>query len=161
MRDTSCCSSTASVRGESRPCAALPLPVRHEPIARWSATRERADRFGVAIGFYPGGCTAVLRDSGWRPSSPLLLQLGAADNYTLPQPCVDLASRARARRSDEVEVDLHAGAYHLFDHPSMPTHPFTRIVFRDGSSPMIGSDPAARARAIERVKTYLRTHLPK
>ena len=43
----------------------------------------------------------------------------------------------------------------------MPAHPFTRIVFRDGSSPMIGSDPAARALAIERVKTYLRTHLPK
>ena len=125
------------------------------------AAPERADRFRAAIVFYPGGCTAVLRDSGWRPSSPLLLQLGAADNYTPPQPCVELASRARARGSDQVEVDLHAGAYHLFDHPSMPAHPFTRIVFRDGSSPMIGSDPAARALAIERVKTYLRTHLPK
>jgi dienelactone hydrolase len=103
----------------------------------------------------------VLRDSGWRPSSPPLLQLGSADNYRPPLPCVELASRARARRSDEVEVNLHAGAYHLFDHPSMPAHPFTRIVLRDGTSPVIGSDPAARTLAIERVKTYLRTHLPR
>jgi dienelactone hydrolase len=125
------------------------------------AARERAARFGAAVVFYPGGCDEVLRDSGWRPSSPLLLQLGAADNYTPAQPCVRLASRVRARGSDEIEVDLYDGAYHLFDHPSMPTHPFTSILFRDGSSPMIGSDPAARARASERVNTYLRTHLLK
>jgi dienelactone hydrolase len=125
------------------------------------AAPERADRFAAAIVFYPGRCAAVLRASGWHSSSPLLLQLGAADNYTPPQPCMELASRAKARGSDDVDVDLYAGAYHLFDHPSMPAHPFTRIVFRDGTSPMIGIDPAARASAIERVKSYLGTHLAK
>jgi dienelactone hydrolase len=102
----------------------------------------------------------VLRASGWYPSTPLLLQLGAADDYTPPQNCVDLGSRARAR-GHEVDMDLYVGAYHLFDHPSMPAHPFARIVFHDGSSPMIGSDPTARALAIERVQTFLRTRLSK
>lgn len=125
------------------------------------AAREPAERFAAAIAFYPGRCTSVLRASGWYPSSPLLLQLGAADDYTPPKPCLDLASRVRATGAGEVEVDLHAGAYHLFDHPSMPAHPFTRIVRADGSSPMIGSAPVARGQAIERVKAFLRAKLAK
>jgi hypothetical protein len=47
----------------------------------------------------------------------------------------------------------------LFDHPNMPAHPFRGVVFRNGSSPMIGTDPAGRAAAIDRVKAFLRARL--
>lgn len=111
--------------------------------------------FSAAIAFYPGGCARLAREGNWSPDVPLLLQLGKADNYTPPQPCVEMIEKIAARRTT-VELDLYGDAYHLFDHPDMPAHPFTRIVYRDGSSPMIGSNAAARAAAISRVKEFLR-----
>lgn len=114
--------------------------------------------FGAAIAFYPGRCSLLVREGNWVPAVPLLLQLVAADNYTPPQPCVGLLENARGRGAT-VDIDLYRDAYHLFDHPDMVPHPFTGIVYRDGSSPMIGTNTIARATAIARVKGFLQQHL--
>jgi dienelactone hydrolase len=114
--------------------------------------------FKAAIAFYPAACPGALKAGNWTSAVPLLFQLGAADNYTPPKPCIELMKEARSRGAD-IEFNLYRGAYHLFDHPDMPAHPFSGIVFRDGSSPMIGTDPVARPAAIERVKTFLRARL--
>jgi dienelactone hydrolase len=113
--------------------------------------------FKAAVAFYPG-CPESQKARSWNPVTPLLLQVGAADNYTPPKTCVDMIEQARGRGAD-VEMDLYPGAFHLFDHPNMPAHPFRGVVFRNGSSPMIGTDPAGRAAAIDRVKAFLRARL--
>ena len=92
------------------------------------------------------------------PVVPLLFQLGAADQSTPPQPCVALFEKARAGGAT-VDFDLYPDAYHLFDHPEMVLHPYSAIVYRDGSSPMIGANVIARAAAIARVKSYLQQNL--
>jgi dienelactone hydrolase len=114
--------------------------------------------FSAAIAFYPGGCSLLAREGNWVSAVPLLLQLGAADNYTPPQPCVGLLENVRGRGA-AVDINLYRDAYHLFDHPDMVPHPFTGIVYRDGSSPMIGTNAIARAAAIARVKDFLQQHL--
>lgn len=126
-------------------------------ISRESAVRsaDLLGNFSAAIAFYPGGCAGLARAGSWKPDVPLLLQLGEADNYTPPQPCIGMIEKIPGRRTT-VEFDLYRDAYHLFDHPEMPAHPFTGIVYRDGSSPMIGTNAAARAAAIGRVKEFLR-----
>jgi len=121
-----------------------------------TAAYSQAGRLRAAIVFYPS-CAGLAR-RGWKAASPMLFQLGAADESTPPKPCVDLAERARALGA-AIDLDLYGGAHHLFDHPNMEVHPFTRLVRPDGSSPMLGTDPKARKESIERVKLFLGSHL--
>jgi dienelactone hydrolase len=67
-------------------------------------------RFKTAIAFYPG-CRQIARLDDWRPSIPLILLIGGADDWTRPGPCRELARRTGFRFIEYV------GAYHGFDAP--------------------------------------------
>ncbi len=67
-------------------------------------------RFKTAIAFYPG-CRQIARLEDWRPSIPLTLLIGGADDWTRPGPCRELARRTGFRFIEYV------GAYHGFDAP--------------------------------------------
>ena len=51
-------------------------------------------RFKTAIAFYPG-CRQIARLEDWRPSIPLTVLIGAADDWTRPGPCRELARTHR------------------------------------------------------------------
>jgi len=53
-------------------------------------------RFKTAIAFYPG-CRQIARLDDWRPSIPLILLIGGADDWTRPGPCRELARRTGFR----------------------------------------------------------------
>lgn len=72
--------------------------------------RDAAPRPRAAIAFYPG-CTEEAR-RGYRPSTPLLLLLGAADDWTPAGPCETLATQSEAPKP---VWRSYAGAYHGFD----------------------------------------------
>ena len=119
-------------------------------------------RFTAAAAFYPGCITLTKRTDGeYRPYAPLLVFVGLADNWTWPKPCLKLMEAAR-KAGLPAEIAAYDGAYHAFDHPSLPLK--TRIARnrrwkKKEREVTIGSNPAARAAAIVRLKGWLSRHL--
>ena len=67
---------------------------------------------GVAV-FYPG-CGPLLRRHAQLEPVPLLMQLGAADDWTPAKPCEELAQTLRSAGHD-VTLHVYADSYHGFD----------------------------------------------
>jgi dienelactone hydrolase len=105
--------------------------------------------YAQVIAFYPG-CRTLLT-AGWRPRVPVTILQGEADDWTPAAPCAELASRTGARFVG------FAGAYHDFDHPGMALRQ-RRAAYSQRPDGMvtIGTDPAARSRAIGEVMAILR-----
>jgi dienelactone hydrolase len=115
-------------------------------------------KFRSAVAFYPG-CAALARKP-YRPLSPLLIQSGAADDWTPARHCVAMASEAKAGGA-EVEIDVYEGAHHGFDAPGGTLR--SRFDVRNPSSPSgwgatVGPNPEARAKAIRRATEFLEAH---
>ena len=90
-----------------------------------------------------------------------LVFVGLADNWTWPKPCLKLMEGAR-EAGLPAEIAAYDGAYHAFDHPSLPLR--TRIARnqrwkKKEREVTIGSNPAARDAAITRLKDWLSRHL--
>lgn len=68
---------------------------------------------GAAV-FYPG-CGPLLKRQAKVENVPLLMQLGALDDWTPPQPCVDWAATLQASPGSDVTVNVYVGSYHGFD----------------------------------------------
>jgi dienelactone hydrolase len=81
---------------------------------------ERAKRRGVelpavgfaaAIGISPGGCFSLVKEQVIRP---LLVLIGAADDWTPAAMCEDMVNAMKSRGADAAIV-IYPGAYHYFD----------------------------------------------
>jgi dienelactone hydrolase len=125
-----------------------------------------AQDFRVAVSFYPGACadqyqsqpyTAVAPD-GWTTKVPLLVLIGEADVWTPFKPCDAFIASAKAR-GNPVELKSYPGAVHAFDAPNRPRTELPQYQMRDGSIPVVGTDPEARKDAFPRVLDYLKAHL--
>lgn len=110
--------------------------------------------FAQAIAFYPG-CKDPL-EASLVPRRPLLILIGAADNWTPAAPCTDFVAHARAAGAN-ADLVAYPGAYHDFDAPGRPIRERTGLAFTaDGSGrAFTGTNEAARADAIERVTATL------
>lgn len=112
----------------------------------------------TAIAFYPG-CVEAGR-TGYRPNAPLTLLLGADDDWTLPEPCIQLGQKLKAL-GDDVTVKVYPGAVHDFDTPlpgirtrvDIPS----RSPARAGLGVQAGQNPAAREDSWALVREILRT----
>jgi dienelactone hydrolase len=116
--------------------------------------------FRAAVAFYPGCPDPKRSKTGreWRPSAPLLILVGEADDWTPATPCRNLAEAA-GKRGDDVTLQLYPGAYHGFDTPNPGVRVRTGLATaRDGTA-HVGNDPAARADSLVRVPEFLRRHL--
>lgn len=98
-----------------------------------------------AVAFYPG-CQFYADSPRWQPSVPLAIEMGAADNWTDPEPCETLASRWPA----QIRLTLYPGAYHDFDWPNMPLTLRTGLAASKDKTgrAYAGTDPVARDTAI-------------
>jgi dienelactone hydrolase len=76
----------------------------------------------AAVAFYPG-CSEALR-LGSRPASPLLLMIGAEDDWTPARPCEQWVQGVEAQRAGastdaspqaRTELKIYEGAFHNFD----------------------------------------------
>lgn len=113
--------------------------------------------FRAAVAFYPG-CQFVGQEASWSTRIPSLVLVGEADNWTPAAPCIPLVERARAAGAD-VEMVLYPGAYHAFEAPNLPLRVIADVVLPNGISPTAGTNPEARAKAIERALTHFARHL--
>lgn len=108
----------------------------------------------AAVVFYPG-CRALLRHD-FRIDTPLLMLLGERDDWTPPEPCLQLAERTR-QQHPAVDWDLrvYPDSYHGFD----STGPLRwRADVPNGASRNgvhAGGNPAARAAALAELDRFL------
>jgi dienelactone hydrolase len=108
----------------------------------------------AAVAFYPG-CEADLR-RGHDSSAPLLLLVGASDDWTPAAPCVDLASHSKGRG----RVVLYEGAYHGFD-GSAPLRVRKDVPngVKPGQGVTVGGNAAAREASRREMLDFLRAEL--
>src|SRR5688572_3656011 len=123
-------------------------------------THERARRRGAnlpepgiraAVAVYPGGCFSLVQEQAVRP---LLVLIGAADDWTAPGPCVEMVNAMRAR-GGEVSIVLYPGAVHYFDVEGLPRTWLPDVENRNRPGECCGAtvgwDPGAAADARRRV----------
>jgi dienelactone hydrolase len=115
--------------------------------------------FRAAVAVYPGGCSSLVRELAVRP---LLVLIGAADDWTTPAPCVEMIEAMRARGA-EASIVLYPGAVHYFDVEGLPRTWLPDV--ENGHLPggccgaTVGWDPAAAADAQRRVAEFFGYHL--
>ncbi|MBK9133192.1 MAG: dienelactone hydrolase family protein [Betaproteobacteria bacterium] len=110
----------------------------------------------LAVAFYPG-CEFEAR-RGYRPSAPLLMLLGEADDWTLAAPCKAMAAAATVKLPvPPPQWEAYEGAHHGFD-GTAPVR-LRRDVpggARPGRGVHVGGNPEARAAARARLQDFLR-----
>ena len=112
--------------------------------------------FRTAFGFYPG-CIVIRREQPrYTAAIPTPLQVGMADEWTKPRPCIDFVAEANARGGAPMTIDAYEGAYHSFDYPDMAVRQTT---ISGGRKVPVGTHPEARAKAIDKVRAHLRAAL--
>jgi dienelactone hydrolase len=113
-------------------------------------------RFRSAVAFYPG--CATLAKAAYRPMGPTLIQAGGADDWTPAKACEQLA---RAAQGPGIEIDVYPGAYHAFERIDLPirVRPDVRNpASASGMGATVGTNPAARAKSIERSTAFVLAH---
>jgi dienelactone hydrolase len=121
-----------------------------------AAVRKAAIAPRAAVAFYPG-CDAELK-RGYAPTAALLMLLGAEDDWTPPQPCIELSQRAKGEPKPRVEV--YPGAFHGFDSLA-PLRVRTDVPngAKKGAGVTVGGEPQARRASREAMLGFLREQL--
>jgi dienelactone hydrolase len=115
--------------------------------------------FKLAVAFYPGCRVLAEQPALWAPRLPLTILMGSADDWTPPEPCRALDARLgpTGNKTAGWRYIEYAGAFHGFDAPNTPVRVRTGLVYSkngDGQA-HVGTDPAARAQAIDVVARTL------
>ena len=123
--------------------------MRHPAVAAASV------KAAFAVAFYPG-CEAELK-RGFESSTPLLMLVGEADDWTPAAPCHQLASVAAGPTKPAIEG--YAGAYHGFD-SNAPVRLRNDVPngVKLGQGVHVGGDPAAREASRQRLLQFLLQH---
>jgi dienelactone hydrolase len=132
-------------------------------------TAERAKKRGVeipapgfraAVGVYPGGCSSLINELSVRP---LLILIGADDDWTTAAECEELTTKQRAKGAD-VTLVVYPGAVHYFDVEGQPRVFLAEVENRNAKTGQccgatVGFDAAANADAHRRVGEFFARHL--
>jgi dienelactone hydrolase len=113
--------------------------------------------FRAAVAFYPALCSEKRQPGDWRSNVPLLVLQGWNDTWTRAPPCKSFVDGAVARGA-KIEMQIYPDAYHDFDAPGVPLHTLN-VYTTEGTSPYVGTDPAARKDAFVRVPAFLARYL--
>lgn len=109
------------------------------------STQPRSNAFQVAVAFYPD-CAYFSQNT----AIPVLLLLGARDDWTPPEECVKTAIRLQ-QQGQAVIYKVYPGAHHGFDQFRSQT-----VTYRGYT---LGYDPVATADARENIRAFLAQYL--
>lgn len=118
--------------------------------------------FRAAVAFYPSCRRTYPGGPDYQPYAPLLVLIGAKDDWTPAAPCVQWTERARALGAP-MRITVYPDAPHGFDAPNNPVH--YRPEVRNRNKPggccgaTVGTEPAARAEAIREVTQFFAVEL--
>ncbi len=116
------------------------------------APDQPQDLFTAFVAFYPG-CVGPSRQPGYRPSARMLILVGENDDWTPIGPCRDLATRL----PDAVRLIAYPDSWHDFDAPDMQVRSRSGLAFAAGGVAHAGTNPAARADALQLVPEFLQS----
>ncbi len=126
-----------------------------------AATALEGPDFRAAVAYYPLCNDVVSRIDDYLPRIPVLIQIGADDDWTDPEPCRLLVSETRSR-GGEMALDVYDQSFHLFDAPNTPVRPFMAVndVEETGLIEIhFGTNNIARDQSIRRTLDWLADHL--
>ena len=112
--------------------------------------------FKAAVAFYPG-CAAYLYRP-YRLESPLLVLVGASDDWTPAAPCVSWEQKLQPA---PLTVRVYPDSYHDFDSPNTPLRVRKDVPngVHPGQGVTVGSNPAAREAAYQEMVGFLAARL--
>jgi dienelactone hydrolase len=120
--------------------------------------KKLANDFKLVVAFYPG-CKNTIERANWMPPiAPIHILIGESDDWTPAEACKTLAEQAK---SAGVDVTVYPGAYHDFDDPNMTVHVRKNVSTTPSGTATIGTNPAARADAIEKTMKWFADALEK
>jgi dienelactone hydrolase len=115
--------------------------------------------YRAAVAFYPGACSSLVREQVVRP---LLVLIGAADDWTLASGCTEMVNQMRSRGAD-ASIVVYPGAVHYFDAKERPRAFLADVENQnlpgECCGATVGYDPAADADARRRVEQFFAAHL--
>jgi dienelactone hydrolase len=133
---------------------------RHRTVAEWKERTGAPPYFRAGVAFYPGCIESLRARDGYASAAPLTLFIAGSDDWTAPQPCIDLAGRLTAA-GEPVTSTVYPDAYHGFDGPAAQGR--LRLEVPNGVNPgqgvTVAPDPAAREDAYDRLKAFLRAEI--
>jgi len=136
------------------------LNARVPAVAAWKDRPAPPAYFRAGVAFYPGCVGSLQGRGGYSVAAPLTFFIGGADDWTAPQPCVDLADRLAAA-GEPVTITVYADTYHGFDGPAPQRR--VRLEVPNGVHPgkgvTVAPNPAARDDAYARLKGFLRAEI--
>ncbi len=118
--------------------------------------RPGGPTFKAAIAYYPG-CIRPLRQKGYRPTMPLFIQHGGADDWVPPAPCVELAARLK-QAGASIEVIVYPDAHHGFDAPNTPVRLLPNVYNPRAPGERgahVGTNEPARIKAIADTRQFV------
>ncbi len=121
----------------------------------WTADAARDPPPGLFrrfVAFYPG-CMSESRSARYRPAAPVLILVGANDDWTPAEPCRTLA----ARFPDRISLVVYPDAWHDFDAPDAPLRSRTGLATPPSGTGVAhtGTNQPARADALRRVPSFI------
>jgi dienelactone hydrolase len=110
--------------------------------------------FRSAVAFYPG-CRR-LRDTAWSARLPVLILVGAKDDWAPASYCEQMVAGAKGRTA-RANIVVYPRAHHDFDHPDLPLQQRSNVAISAGplARVHVGTDPAAREDALKRVPEWI------
>ena len=136
------------------------LNAHQSAVATWKNRAASAAYFRAAVAFYPGCIDSLRERAGYAVAAPLTLFIGASDDWTAPQPCIDLAAKLAAA-GEPVTITVYPDTYHGFDGPAAQGR--LRLEVPNGVNPgkgvTVAPNPVARADAYAKLKVFLRAQL--
>ncbi|MDK2126528.1 dienelactone hydrolase family protein [Parachitinimonas caeni] len=117
-------------------------------------------RFAAAISFYPG--CAGPAESGFTPTAPLLILIGAEDDWTPAAPCQKLVEQY-GKKQPPIELVSYPNTWHDFDNPMLKAKRLRSDVpngVRPGSGVTLAPNPEAARDAWQRTAEWLGRWMP-
>jgi dienelactone hydrolase len=114
--------------------------------------------FAAGVGVYPGGCPSLIPQLAIKP---LLVLIGAADDWTLPKFCEQMVESMKSRGAD-ARIVLFPGAYHYFDVEGQKLEVLDYVGNDNkpgGRGATVGYQPEAAAGAYREVELFFGQHL--
>jgi dienelactone hydrolase len=129
-------------------------------VSGWSLRSGTSPYFRAGVAFYPGCRDSLNSNTGYSLAAPITFFIGGSDDWTAPEPCIKLANKLK-NAGEDASITVYPDAHHGFDGPS--SQPRRRLEVPNGVNPGSGvttaPNPAARADAYDRMKSFLRRHL--
>ena len=108
--------------------------------------------FSRFVAFYPG-CKTELENKSWKPAAPLMILVGANDDWTPAAPCEALARKF----PDAITLVMYPDAWHDFDRPDRPVRMLHGLATPPSGTGAahVGTNEAARIDALRRVPAFI------